>query len=258
MEPFGGDESRNESPKVHDHHKHHDHSKKEESHSSDKNSSSASKPSTESKTPTESKPSIDSKSSEDEEANQGVTASTKTSAGAVGPTGTGPMEPVGSDESKDDSPKTHVHHKHDSHHYAETKSPEVKSACTPITKNKAIPAGTNTSDKSAEAESEGNSSKAIVDGEGTTSSDKVSGSTNGSSNSTKDSSSTTRKSDGEFDGPNASFSSEIGSKEDPGVVAEEKMYAQNAQHGDIGSMGVKQDSITGGGQFDVLKSEEAA
>lgn len=77
-----------------------------------------------------------------------------------------------------------------------------------------------------------------------------------SSDSTKDSSSISKKS--EFDGPNASFSSEIGSKEDPGRVAEEKMFEQNAQRGDVGSMGVKQDSITGGGQFDVLKSEEAA
>lgn len=77
-----------------------------------------------------------------------------------------------------------------------------------------------------------------------------------SSDSTKEPSSTSKKS--EFDGPNASFSSDIGSKEDPGRLAEEKMFEQNAQRGDVGSMGVKQDSITGGGQFDVLKSEEAA
>ncbi|KAE9965093.1 hypothetical protein BLS_007849 [Venturia inaequalis] len=77
-----------------------------------------------------------------------------------------------------------------------------------------------------------------------------------SSDSTEDSSKQIESSG--FDGPNASFSSEIGSKEDPGRVAEEKMIEQNAQRGDVGSMGVKQDTITGGGQFDLLESEEAA
>jgi hypothetical protein len=236
MEPFGGDESRDESPKVHDHHKHHDHSKKDETHSSEERPSS------------NIKPAANSKSSGDGETNPGVSASAKTPAGSGGPTGTGPMEPIGSDESRNDSPKIHGHHKHDSHHSAKTED-------TPITKIKAIQDGTDSSKQSSKDESDGTpitKSKAISDGKDTTST-----SSTKYSSSSQDTSSTIKKSDGEFDGPNASFSSEIGSKEDPGRVAEEKMYEQNAQHGDVGSMGVKQDSITGGGQFDVLKSEEA-
>lgn len=128
------------------------------------------------------------------------------------------MEAIENDGSRDDLRKSHVHHKHDSHHSAGATSSQKANEHTPMTPNR--------------------------------------GGSATSSDSTKDSSGQTEPA--EFDGPNASFSSDIGGKEDPGRVAEKKIFEQNAQRGDVGSMGVKQESITGGGQFDILDREEAA
>jgi len=147
------------------------------------------------------------------ETDPGVTASTKTESGAPGPTGTAPGEGIGSDETRDESPKHHDHHKHHDNQKAESNH------CKTLSKT-------------------GSSSKSPHN------------STSGTS--------TSNKSEDGFDGPNASFTSEIGSKNDPGRVAEKNMYEKNAQTGDVGSMGVKQGSITGGGQFDALNQEESA
>lgn len=217
-QPFGGDESRDDSPNVHDHHKSNGHSIKQGSHASEKDGSSHSKSSTDSRPSDAHKSESNTSTSGGSEKDPGVTASTKTPAGAGGPTGTAPMEAIGDDASRDTSHKTHEHHKHHSHHSAENTSSQKGSEKSSITpKEKSAP----------------------------------------SVNSTEDSTNNVLKKS-EFDGPNASFSSEIGSKEDPGRVAEQEMFEKNAQRGDVGSMGVKQDSITGGGQFDVLESEEAA
>ncbi|QDS71938.1 hypothetical protein FKW77_000746 [Venturia effusa] len=148
-----------------------------------------------------------------------VRANSPTPSGAPGATGTSPNQPLGRDASRDDSSQSQNHHK---------RNVDSSSRDTSSTDIKASDA--------SKSEGKPSASGNPKTGPGVTANSKKS----------------------DFDGPNASFSSEIGSKDDPARVAEQRMFEQNAQRGDVGSMGKKQDSITGGGQFDVLKSEEAA
>ena len=59
------------------------------------------------------------------------------------------------------------------------------------------------------------------------------------------------------DAPNASFSGDIGGKNDPGRAAELKFAEMNAQAAHDAGSGPRQKEITGDGQFDVLKEESA-
>jgi hypothetical protein len=59
------------------------------------------------------------------------------------------------------------------------------------------------------------------------------------------------------DGKNASFTSEIGSKDDPGRLAEEKFLRQNADAADDAGM-PRQQGATGDNSFDALGSETSA
>jgi len=59
------------------------------------------------------------------------------------------------------------------------------------------------------------------------------------------------------DAPNASFNNDIGGKNDPGRLAEQKMQLHTAQSGgDAG--GPRQKGVTGDGQFDALSNNESA
>lgn len=58
------------------------------------------------------------------------------------------------------------------------------------------------------------------------------------------------------DAPNASFNNEIGTKNDPARLAEQKVDERNAQSAaDVGYE--RDDKVSGGGQYDVLKDEAA-
>lgn len=60
------------------------------------------------------------------------------------------------------------------------------------------------------------------------------------------------------DAPNASFSTDIGGKNDPGRVAEQKFANLNARAGGNAATSQKQDDgVTNDGQFDVLKETSA-
>jgi hypothetical protein len=66
--------------------------------------------------------------------------------------------------------------------------------------------------------------------------------------------------EGGFDSsaPNASFNQEIGTKKDPGRVAEAAFEARNAQSGFEGARGPRQNGVTGESGFDALKADESA
>jgi len=63
--------------------------------------------------------------------------------------------------------------------------------------------------------------------------------------------------EGGFDenAPNASFDSDIGDKNDPGRLAEQKFQREDAQAGFDAGSGPRQTKITGDGQFDALGEE---
>jgi len=59
------------------------------------------------------------------------------------------------------------------------------------------------------------------------------------------------------DAPNASFNNDVGGKNDPGRLAEQKMQLHTAQSGgDAG--GPRQKGVTGDGQYDALSNNESA
>jgi hypothetical protein len=238
---IGSDESRDESQKHQDHHKHHDKSHDKRHPEKDEKGSGGTSP--------------------------GVTASTKTGGGAPGPTGTSPGESIGSDGSRDESPKHHNHHKHHTHQAQSHPTDKKSSSETDLGVFRSSKTGGGVPGPTGTSPGEGiggqdtssasyQSSTHHSTGQSSKSSNTDSGSIPSHTISSQTSTSKTQA-DG-FDGPNASFTSEIGSRDDPGSLAEERIYEKNAQTGDVGSMGSKQDSITGGGQFESLNREESA
>lgn len=65
--------------------------------------------------------------------------------------------------------------------------------------------------------------------------------------------------EGGFDdsAPNASFNAEIGSKDDPSLLAEQKFERENAQTAGDSAGGPRQSELSGDGQYDSLRDESA-